>query len=276
VRGAFANLSRRWHESVTVLEELDPRGGDLRFRSAYHQHLTNALHMLGEHTRELTAARRARELFPEQLRARQLEVRALAALGSDVELEARLSECLSMPAQGERTAGHVMLSAVREARAHGHTTTAARALTRLLDWLGTRSPAEAGTESMRRLQAESLQLADRWDEARAVVDSLAAEFPEEPAYLGMQGVLAARRGDQSGAEAASARLAGIQRPELRGEPMLWRARIAVLKGENERAVSLLRDALAEGSTALAFDDADPELGGLRSHPAFNELTTSRD
>jgi len=277
LRGTFANISRRWREAVTVFEELDPKSGDLGIRSgAYYAHLTNALHMLGDHTKALAAARTARARFPEQLRARELEVRALAAMGSDAELDARLSECLAMRLQGERTAGHVLLTAAREAGAHGYPATATRVVTRLLDWLATRSQAEARSESIRRLRAEALQLAGRWAEARAVGDSLAAEFPDNPTYVGMQGVLAARRGDRSGVEAASARLAGVRHPELRGEPTLWRARMAALTAENDRAVSLLRDALAEGSRALAQNDADPDLADLRQQPSFIELAKPRD
>ena len=59
LRGAFANVTRRWHESVSVLEKLDPRDESLRIRPSYYFFLTNALHMLGEHNRELAAARRA-------------------------------------------------------------------------------------------------------------------------------------------------------------------------------------------------------------------------
>jgi hypothetical protein len=276
LRGTFANVSRRWHEAVTVFEEIDPSGGDLGIRSdAYYLHLTNAFHMLGEHARELAAARGARERSPDQLRVREFEIRALAALGSDAELDARLSECLAMRSQGERTAGHVLLIATREARAHGYTAVADRAVTRLLDWLATRSSAEAGAEQVRRLRGEALQLAGRWDEARSIADSLAAEFPDNPTYVGMQGALAARRRDRSGVETASARLAGIRRPELRGEPTLWRARMAALTTDNDRAVSLLRDALAEGSRALTRDD-DPDFDGLRHHPPFIELAKPLD
>jgi hypothetical protein len=109
-----------------------------------------------------------------------------------------------------------------------------------------------------------------------VADSLAAEFPDNPTYVGMQGVLAARRGDRSGVEAASTRLAGVGRPELFGEPTLWRARMAALTAQNDRAVSLLRDAVAEGARALTINDADPDLAGLRHHPSFIELAKARD
>jgi hypothetical protein len=276
LRGTFANISGRWQEAVALLESVDPAGGDLRFRSAYHLHLTNALHMLGQRSRELAAGRRVRERIPDQLRTRELEVRALAAVGRDEELDARLSECLAIRSQRERTAGHVLLTAAREAQAHGYAATSARVVARLLDWLATRSQAEAGTEPIRRLRAEALQLASRWPEAKSVIDSLAAEFPDNLTYVGMQGVLAARRGDRAEVEAASTRLAGVGRPELFGEPTLWRARMASLSAENDRAVSLLRDAVAEGSRALAINDADPDLAGLRRYPPFIELAKSRD
>ena len=66
----------------------------------------------------------------------------------------------------------------------------------------------------------------------------------------MLGVLAAQQGRREEADRIAAQLRGMRRPELYGEPTLWRARIAAQLGEKARAVALLRDAMAEGSRAL--------------------------
>ena len=65
---------------------------------------------------------------------------------------------------------------------------------------------------------------------------------------GYLGVLAARRGDRAAAMAAERALAELREPYLLGRHTYWRARIAALLGDRERAVTLLRDALKEGRT----------------------------
>ena len=92
----------------------------------------------------------------------------------------------------------------------------------------------------------------------------------------MLGVLAAQQGRREEADRIAAQLRGMRRPELYGEPTLWRARIAAQLGEKARAVALLRDAMAEGSRALASDDADPDLEPLRDFPGFRDLVAPRD
>ena len=278
LRGTFANLTRRWHKAVSVLERLDPLASDLRARSAYYGHLSNAHHMLGEHSRELATARLARERFPDQIRVRQVEVRALAALGSSKALDLRVSEALALPAgDGTRgSAGRLLLVEAREARAHGYPALADTAFAQLLNWLDTRPTNEDTSADTQRLRIDALRFTGKWDKARAVTDSQVTLHPNDPAYAGVLGVLAAQQGRREEADRIAAQLRGMRRPELYGEPTLWRARIAAQLGEKARAVALLRDAMAEGSRALASDDADPDLEPLRDFPGFRDLVAPRD
>jgi tetratricopeptide (TPR) repeat protein len=275
IRGAYANITRRWQESVQVLEQLNPRDESIRIRPSYYFYLTNALHMLGEHRRELEAAQRGRAQFPELLYVRELEIRALAALGRTDELDARVSDVLTLPGNWSRTPGDLLYVAVVEQRAHFGRAAAAVSLRRLLDWVVTRPEAEARTEDMRRLKCEALMLAERWPEARAVADSLSAEHPDDARYPRLRGLIAAHRGDRAAAEDVMRQLAAWPSTG-RGYTTYARAEVAAVLGESGQAIALLRDALSQGATEVSNDDADQELESLRGLPEYRSLVASRD
>jgi serine/threonine-protein kinase len=278
IRGNFANLSMRWHEAVTIFDRLDPLSSTLRVRWLYYLHLTNAHHMLGQHQLELEIARQARTRFPDQLRVRQLEVRALAALGDSAELDRRLSDALAAPVQSERmgTAGRVLLTAANELRAHGHPELAKEPLAQLLDWTEAHLAAGDTTSATQGLRLDALRLSGSPERARVVAESLAVRNPNEIDYLGVLGVLAAAAGRKADADRYSTALAAIRRTDLFGEPTFWRARIAARLGEKAQAVSMLRAAIVQGYRMLAMNDADPDLEPLRDYPPFRELARARD
>jgi tetratricopeptide (TPR) repeat protein len=275
IRGAYANITRRWHESVQVLEKLDPRDESLRIRPSYYFYLTNALHMLGEHRRELEVAQRGRAQFPELLYVRELEIRALAALGRTDELDVRVADVLTLPGNWSRTPGDLLYSAVVEQRAHFGREAAGASLKRLLDWLVTRPEAEARTENIRRLKCNALMLAERWPEARVVADSLSAEHPDDARYLGLRGLIAAHRGDRTAAEDVTRQLAAWPSTG-RGYTTYVRAEIAAVLGDSGRAIALLRDALSQGATEVSNDDADQEFENLRGLAEYRSLVAPRD
>jgi hypothetical protein len=94
--------------------------------------------------------------------------------------------------------------------------------------------------------------------------------PDEVDCRGFVGVLAARRGDRAAALAADRALATPHRPYLHGRHTYWRARIAALLGDHERAVALLRESLREGQMYPALHGAI-DLAPLRDLPTFREL-----
>jgi hypothetical protein len=92
--------------------------------------------------------------------------------------------------------------------------------------------------------------------------------------LGLLGALAARRGDKKEAERFASLLENIDRPYLFGRHTLRRARIASLLGDKENAVSLIREALAQG---LSYTELDPmmDFEPLQNYPPFQELIKSK-
>jgi hypothetical protein len=168
-----------------------------------------------------------------------------------------------------------MQMAANELRAHGHPAEARGVSEHFVAWLKARPPEEAHTKDRLEDLAEALFLAGGWEEARPIVDTLATRYSQDTYELGLRGRLAAHRGDTREAERVSALLAALTTPYMLGRQSYARAQIAAILGQRERAVALLREAIAQGvfffGTPGTLGDADPELESLRDYPPFQEL-----
>jgi tRNA A-37 threonylcarbamoyl transferase component Bud32/Flp pilus assembly protein TadD/TolB-like protein len=262
--GLSAARVNRPREAVRVLEALDPERGELRGWFGYWPALAEAHHRLGDHRRELRVARRARELFSDDPRTIQLEVRALVSLGRVREARSLVADHLDrvgQPASLLRQAGIELI-------AHGSRAEGEVLLRESLDWMITHP--EDGAPS-RRFVAHGHYLLGEWDEAEGLLRQLAAEHPESLSVQGGLGILAARRGNAPEAVRISHWLAELDRPYLRGSNTYWRARIAALLGEPEAAVRLLRQAWQEGWHVFELLHNEPDFDPIRNHPSFREL-----
>jgi len=67
------------------------------------------------------------------------------------------------------------------------------------------------------------------------------------------------------------RLENTHQPYIEGAHTFWRAKIAAVLGDAERAVQLLHSALREGVSYGLWLHRDPEFESLREYPAFQEL-----
>jgi DNA-binding winged helix-turn-helix (wHTH) protein/tetratricopeptide (TPR) repeat protein len=241
--------------------------GAYRFRP-----FTSALHVLGEYERELSEARRAQRYAPGVLAFAMTEVRALAALGRLDEVRRAIDTSLSItPTSG--TAGGIMEEAVVELRAHGHRQAALEMAGHAVEWYRSRA-AGPNTERNRAGLARSLYLAERWAEASELFSSLSAESPADAEYTGILGVIAARRGDAARAQALSDQLAKVSTGNWRtgaASAILWRACIAAVLGERQRAVDLLREAFARGAPYGPYIHSSPEFESLADYPPYVEL-----
>jgi serine/threonine-protein kinase len=285
--GWEATRVNRPREAVAALVRLDPEGPALRRYAPYWEALTLAQHLAGDYGAELAAARRGRRLHPDRLTPVYNEARALAALGRGDDAVRELDAALDLPAEALYTPAEVMRAVGVELRAHGHAATADAVFARALGWYEARPAAERATPASAARHAEALYAAGRWAEARRLFEHLSARedtAPKMEGYLGTLavappdavdrrgylGALAARRGDRAAALAADSVLASLRRAYLVGRHTYWRARIAALLGDRERAVTLLRDALREGRTyPMLHGEAD--LAPLHGMPAFEDL-----
>jgi Flp pilus assembly protein TadD len=109
------------------------------------------------------------------------------------------------------------------------------------------------------------------DEAERLFTELAAEFPQTVNYLGYLGAIAARRGDREGAERTAGQLRDWEQPYIRGWHTMWRARIASLLGDEATAVTLLREALAQGRGYGPELHADLDFQPLWNFPPYQQL-----
>jgi DNA-binding winged helix-turn-helix (wHTH) protein/tetratricopeptide (TPR) repeat protein len=248
---------------------LHPRYG--RFNGWRLRVLARALHDLGDYQRELKEVKRARTYDPGSLIYAANEARALAALGQVADVHAVIDESLAVPAT-DGSPGVVMEHAAKELRVHGYRASSLDVAARAVRWYRGRPQALAGQESSRAALARVLYLSERWGEAAELAAELAADHPDSVEYTGFLGAIAARQGQSSRALEISETLRNIDAPDLFGRHTYWRACIAALLGDKERAVALLREALGQGEYRGLRLHQDPHLEALRDFAPFVELT----
>jgi tetratricopeptide (TPR) repeat protein/predicted Ser/Thr protein kinase len=290
--GVFGLRANRPGEALRVLPARDRQSLFWRTWSWTWQVPTEAYHLLGDHRRELKEARRGRQQHPDLLATMYNEVLALAGLGEIEAVQSLLHDALALAPQPVWTYGSLAANAALELRVHGHPESARTVLQGAMEWYRERLTEHPGQGQLRFELARCLYWSGRWDEARVLFDTLLSEVPESGApwhglgtasdfdYLGFLGVIAARQGHSADALRLSERLAAITRPHLFGYPTLWRARIAALMGDPERAVGLLRQAISQGvlpgdlAQGLGYPmllHRDIDLESMRDYPPFQEL-----
>jgi hypothetical protein len=92
---------------------------------------------------------------------------------------------------------------------------------------------------------------------------------------GYLAVIAAALGDQRERARWCSWLEELDEPFLYGAQWFWRAAVAAMLDERDRAVSMLHRALADGLPVELFLHTDPHLMRLRGHPAFDALLRPR-
>jgi tetratricopeptide (TPR) repeat protein len=271
-----ARRINRPREAVRALEQLNPERGAMRGWIGYWGELSLALHMLGDDRQALEVGQRARRLYPQRLSALYFEALSLATLGRVDELAELLDQGQALSAQPGPTLAGVMTGTALELRAHGQPEAARQLLGRAIRLYET-SAAEAGDSLVSGDHMFALYEAERWDEVErageALLRALPTAWPLPTAWRVRAGfgLLAARRGDRDQAEQVSAWLRDLDRPYLFGRHTVLRARIAAVLGEHERAVNLLKEAFAQGSSYGAIWHLYLDFASLQDYPPFQEL-----
>lgn len=263
-------------EALAGLEKLDIRR---KHTGTYFADLASALHMLGEHERELEVAKLYRAENAGLVTPLPVMARALAALGKTKELHEVVDAALSMPSAGGVGSASIYSAAVSELNAHGFVADAKEFAGEWLTYLQTQ-PAVAdttgGAPSGPRLTPVSdprialLMTLGRDREAKVIADSVAAKDPGSVSSLTFGGILAARLGDRAGAEKNIAQLGAINDKYGRGVNIFGQAQIAALLGDKPRAVQLLRISISRG-VAFPSLHAVPAFVKLKGFAPFDEL-----
>jgi tetratricopeptide (TPR) repeat protein len=229
--------------------------------------LTKAYHLLGEYDEELQEARRALSYYPSFLTLREAEVRALAALGRTEGVRGVIDESMAVRSQAG-TPDRVMLAAVEELRVHGSSEAAREIAESTVAWVSNLPSAD---QSPVRL-ARALFAADRWEEARAIVEEVAEHDPDSIELQGYLGVIAARLGDEGGARRISEELRALDRPFVFGRHTYWQAAIHAILADRDRAVQLIREWISQaGGIDYVALHRDPNLSSLWGYPPFQEI-----
>ena len=239
--------------------------------SFFWQVETRALHVLGEHARELVAARSARDSVAGQLFGMAYEGRALAALGRVDDLMSLVDEIVVASEQPGLTPPDALLALAQEARAHGHREASLAIAARGLAWLDAQPHALRTSVAGRVRRGDFLYLHGDWEQARTTFAALAADSMDVVEALGYQGTTAAHLGDGDRARAFAERLAAL--PSARSSPdaTAWRARIAAVLGQRDEAVRLLRQAFTEGLGYGIWLHCDPDFESLHGFTPFDEV-----
>src|SRR2546430_5926461 len=165
----------RPREAVDALMPLGPDRGFARGWWVYWYDLTTALHLLGDHRRELRQALEGVRRFPDNPQILTTEVRALAALGRVQDMRRRVAASENLPrVQGWAPADVLLLPAV-ELRAHGHAPEADTTLADARDWLAARPPAETASTAHQLRIALVACTAGRLADAQRGFEGLAAD-----------------------------------------------------------------------------------------------------
>jgi hypothetical protein len=257
-------------EALGALQSLPPRGGPMLGWVSYWDLLGTIHHLRGEHDAELDAGREAQTANPARKLALLPSLRGFAALGNLAEIDSLLAAANRLPRDAAVSEGDLLREVAQELEAHGQPDAAARYWERSL--LAS-PPGDPGEPAAVLLRAASLYALARLSDAIRPLDSLLGSMASPPPdALGLRGVLAARQNDPSRARILARRLAAIPPRYNFGVPTVWQARIAAALGQRDSAVTLLRQAFAEGREYDLWLHRDQDLAPLRDYPPFLELT----
>lgn len=259
----------RVEEAHAHLQALDPERGLMRGWSSYWTQLTHALHLLARHEEELAAARTARTRYPDRRVNLVLESRALAALGRTPDLDSLLAASEALPTDTYWSQGAMMIIAGEELMVAGRPEDGEAYLRRAIEWLRPRVSEPGTSYGHRQWLAAALYHLGEDDEAGRVLALLRAERNDELRFRGRAALVVARR---QGA-AAALRLLGEPRGHEIGEHTLYRALIAAIVGDADRAIGLLTEALGRGIDGWAWvhTAAWRDLAPLQEDPRYRRL-----
>jgi tetratricopeptide (TPR) repeat protein len=285
--GFFALTSGRPRVAREFLRSIDP-SHELGWlsdsaKSVYWRDLTAAEHFLGDYETELEDARRLERAFPDRAGTHLIAARALAALRrsdealAEVDAVLRLQVDESVRVAGSLSPGLICQETAAELRAHGDSAGARQAAERAVAWYGAGPEDRLRGRYERLWLARSLMMLGRLDEALAAAVVGNRADSNDVSYIGLRGVLASYRGAKDQALELERRLAALEPTGPRGATWMWRARIAVARGDRAAALEDLRMGSEQGVPRVGIGvdiHADPIFESLRGDSTFEAILRS--
>jgi tetratricopeptide (TPR) repeat protein len=274
--GFFALTSGRPRVARDLLRSIDP-AHELGWlsdsaKSVYWRDLTAAEHLLGDYETELAEARRLESAFPNRAGTHLIAARALAGLRRSDDALAEVDAVLRLPVDetvrvaGSLSPGLICLETAAELRAHGDSAAALKAAERAVAWYGGGTDDRLGGRYERLWLARSLMMLGRLDEALAAAVVGSRADSNDVSYIGLRGVLAGYRGATDQALELDRRLAELEPSGPRGATWVWRARMALARGDRAAALEALRIGSGQGVPRVGIGvdiHADPIFEPLR-------------
>ena len=240
----------------------------------YWSGVTEALHLLGRHSEELSRATAMPNVAP--LTRSWLRARALAALGRPAQLLPLIDTALTQQTETSNdlglapfTAGRppyaatpawVAVWVARELSVHGDTSTSRQVAARALAWYRARPADERATTEERLVAAWSLELMGSYPEAEHVAHTLADEDSTNIDYQGELAGLAAERGDTARTDSIDDWLSRQHGDAIAWTANFYRARDAALLGHAAQAITVVAPDDRRGRMAILFT----QRAGLRT------------
>src|ERR1043166_1984468 len=191
----------RPREALRTLDRIEPEKSAMNpiLVANFRDWRALAYHELGDHEAELRIERQG---LATTLRIRHTnsllgEAVALAALGRVAEIDRRLETWPVTPPGDIPSTGDLFLVTALELRAHGQPMASRSVLERAAVWYRSRPPEEAARSTFIALRGlfGVAYYRERWDEARALYERVAATDSSSVTARAALGALAARRGD---------------------------------------------------------------------------------
>ena len=270
-----------FREAIAAVERLDPAIVDNGLALPYH--------LLGEHDKELAAAEATHRGAPDNLGYLAMKAFAYVGLGRLEQVEQVEEAMLRVPANVETwgvTPAWALTWVAADLEAHGYSAESRDLRERALAWHRSRPQEEQ--DRHQRSYVVVLYGAGHWEEARTVVQHLIATADPSDngdpdirsrgaqSYLG---AIAAHLGDQREMDRVDRWLASRKGPYLSGVPTFDRARMAAIRGDRERAVTLIRLAVDQGYPIFLWGfglHIDPDFKALWGYPPFEELRRPKE
>lgn len=239
------------------------------FRSALY-------HYMSDYPAALKAARRAREIAPNESAGLRSEIASLAAIGDTAAVENLLSAASAQ--EGSKAffdfAGDVYFSTAQELIAHGHPVAGAKVMARTIEWFDHRTPKELENQGIAFRAVLAYLTVNRIDDATRLMDVLYRDHPDDFRYMGTMGRLAAMRGDTAAALGMERKLAAFESGKFSGSPVFERAQIMIQLGRREDAAALVAEAFSQGVGFGSYRSRIHTFSNfmkLRGYPPFEAL-----